>query len=90
VQLRITDNGAGFSADALARLFEPYHTTKAQGTGLGLAIVHRIVQDHQAKIRVKNKTDEASDTVLGAVVDIVFTTRDQGATSPASLRFSVQ
>ncbi len=74
LQIRITDNGAGFSSDSLAKLFEPYHTTKSQGTGLGLAIVHRIVQDHAAKIRVKNKIDEATGQVQGAVVDIVFTT----------------
>jgi nitrogen fixation/metabolism regulation signal transduction histidine kinase len=72
IQLRITDNGAGFSAESLARLFEPYHTTKAQGTGLGLAIVHRIVQDHHAKIRVKNKLDEATGSMQGAVVDILL------------------
>jgi nitrogen fixation/metabolism regulation signal transduction histidine kinase len=70
IQLRFTDNGAGFSAESLARLFEPYHTTKAQGTGLGLAIVHRIVQDHHAKIKVKNKLDEATGSMQGAVVDI--------------------
>ncbi len=74
LQLRIADNGAGFSAEALAKLFEPYHTTKSQGTGLGLAIVHRIVQDHKAKIRVKNKAAEQGQVSQGAVVDIVFTT----------------
>jgi nitrogen fixation/metabolism regulation signal transduction histidine kinase len=72
--LQISDNGAGFAADALARLFEPYHTTKVQGTGLGLAIVHRIVQDHEAKIRIKNVVNDTTGMVEGAQVDIVFTT----------------
>jgi nitrogen fixation/metabolism regulation signal transduction histidine kinase len=82
VQLRITDNGAGFSADALARLFEPYHTTKTQGTGLGLAIVHRIVQDHKAKIRVKNKLNDTDERIEGAVIDIVFTLHNLALMQP--------
>jgi nitrogen fixation/metabolism regulation signal transduction histidine kinase len=72
VLLRISDNGAGFSTESLAKVFEPYHTTKAQGTGLGLAIVHRIVQDHRATIRVKNKMNDSDTTTTGAQVDIVF------------------
>ncbi len=72
VLLRISDNGAGFSTESLAKVFEPYHTTKAQGTGLGLAIVHRIVQDHRATIRVKNKMDDSNTKTTGAQVDIVF------------------
>jgi nitrogen fixation/metabolism regulation signal transduction histidine kinase len=72
VLLRISDNGVGFSTESLAKVFEPYHTTKAQGTGLGLAIVHRIVQDHRATIRVKNKMSDSDTRTTGAQVDIVF------------------
>jgi nitrogen fixation/metabolism regulation signal transduction histidine kinase len=78
VRLRVTDNGAGFSSESLAKLFEPYHTTKAQGTGLGLAIVHRIVQDHGAKIVVKNRISTvplegvSATRIDGAQVDIIF------------------
>jgi nitrogen fixation/metabolism regulation signal transduction histidine kinase len=74
-RLRITDNGHGFSTESLAKLFEPYHTTKSHGTGLGLAIVQRIVQDHKAKIKVKNKINEFSGLIEGAVVDIILTTQ---------------
>jgi nitrogen fixation/metabolism regulation signal transduction histidine kinase len=83
LHLTITDNGAGFSAQALGKLFEPYHTTKAQGTGLGLAIVHRIVQDHKAKIKVYNLYHAAADSgihsihspadIIGAAAEIIFT-----------------
>jgi nitrogen fixation/metabolism regulation signal transduction histidine kinase len=74
---------AGFSTESLAKLFEPYHTTKSHGTGLGLAIVHRIVQDHKAKIRVKNKIDETSSAIEGAMIDIVLTTSATLQTYPA-------
>jgi two-component system cell cycle sensor histidine kinase/response regulator CckA len=46
VVLRLADNGQGMSPDVLARLFEPYFTTKARGkgTGLGLSTVYGIVK----------------------------------------------
>nr|NDG59774.1 HAMP domain-containing protein [Betaproteobacteria bacterium] len=39
LRLRVRDHGAGFSEAMLARVFEPYVTTKRTGSGLGLAIV---------------------------------------------------
>ena len=44
VCIRISDTGAGMDADALARAFEPYFSTKASGTGLGLPIAKRNVE----------------------------------------------
>ena len=54
VCLTIEDNGAGFPENLMARLFEPYATTKAKGTGLGLAIVKKIVEEHQGTIHIEN------------------------------------
>lgn len=54
VCLSVTDNGAGFPEHLMARLFEPYATTKDKGTGLGLAIVKKIVEEHQGKIQIEN------------------------------------
>jgi nitrogen fixation/metabolism regulation signal transduction histidine kinase len=67
VRLSVTDNGTGFPAKILTRAFEPYVTTKARGTGLGLAVVKKIVDEHQARIELKNRDDG------GAQVVIVFT-----------------
>ena len=55
VELRVADNGAGFPPEIMARIFEPYVTTKAQGTGLGLAIVKKIVDEHGGVIRIQNR-----------------------------------
>jgi nitrogen fixation/metabolism regulation signal transduction histidine kinase len=66
VALRVADNGIGFPADIMARVFEPYVTTKAKGTGLGLAIVHKIVEEHGGSIRVENRQP------AGALVTIVL------------------
>jgi two-component system nitrogen regulation sensor histidine kinase NtrY len=44
VRIAVSDTGAGMDADALARAFEPYFSTKASGTGLGLPIAKRNVE----------------------------------------------
>ncbi len=64
VELSITDNGPGFSAEMLDKLFEPYVTTKTKGTGLGMAIVKKIVEEHGGIIVAENAPEG------GAVVRI--------------------
>jgi len=70
VRFSITDSGTGFPAKILARAFEPYVTTKTKGTGLGLAVVKKIVDDHGAKIEIRNRMQ--GDVVVGAQVSILF------------------
>jgi len=53
-ELSVSDGGPGFPPEMMARVFEPYVTTKAGGTGLGLAIVKKIVDEHQGRIRINN------------------------------------
>lgn len=71
VKLVIADNGSGFATEMLARAFEPYVTNKAGGTGLGLAIVKKIVDEHGARISLRNRTNSAGETA-GAAVEITF------------------
>ncbi|WP_293999983.1 sensor histidine kinase [Sphaerotilus sp.] len=77
IRLKVVDNGPGFSEKILKRAFEPYVTTKARGTGLGLAVVKKIVEEHGAKIRLNNLSDETQETAhgptrTGAQVSISF------------------
>jgi len=45
--LTVTDRGAGMAADVLARLGEPFFTTRGdRGSGLGVGICRRIVEEH--------------------------------------------
>ncbi len=71
VKLVVADNGSGFSQDLLAKAFEPYITTKSKGTGLGLAIVRKIVDEHKARISIRNRSDGVGK-VVGAAVEITF------------------
>lgn len=55
LELAVADDGPGFAPEVLARLFEPYVTTKQRGTGLGLAIVARIIDEHGGHIKAGNR-----------------------------------
>jgi nitrogen fixation/metabolism regulation signal transduction histidine kinase len=64
VQLTIQDNGPGFPEALMARVFEPYVTTKAKGTGLGLAIVRKIVEEHHGKVTIANLSSGGASVVI--------------------------
>ena len=65
VRLAVSDNGGGFPEELMARIFEPYVTTKPRGTGLGLAIVKKIIDEHHGTVAIENREPRgASVTVL--------------------------
>jgi nitrogen fixation/metabolism regulation signal transduction histidine kinase len=82
VRLSVSDNGSGFPARILTRAFEPYVTTKAKGTGLGLATVKKIVDEHGARIDIRNRTKAGDGSVAGAQVSILFLELADDAATP--------
>ena len=66
VYAAVADTGSGIKAEDLARLFQPYHTTKISGHGLGLMIVQRILRDHGGHVGIESKEG------VGTVVTLQF------------------
>jgi nitrogen fixation/metabolism regulation signal transduction histidine kinase len=65
IRLAVSDNGGGFPEELMARIFEPYVTTKPRGTGLGLAMVKKIVDEHHGAVTIENRpASGASVSVL--------------------------
>ena len=71
VDLMVRDYGCGIPADKLALIFEPYYTTKngpdasgQGGTGLGLAACQKIIEQHNARIRVESSPGKGTAFTL--------------------------
>ena len=64
VEMVVADYGPGFAPEVIARVFEPYVTTKARGTGLGLAIVKKIIDEHQGTIRISNRQPNGAEVSI--------------------------
>ncbi len=66
IAIEVVDDGPGIPAEALARVFEPFYTTRHRGTGLGLAVVQRVAEVHGGKVELQ------STVGAGTVVRLVL------------------
>ena len=64
VRIQVSDTGVGMDAEALARAFEPYFSTKTTGTGLGLPIAKRNVELNGGTISVVSERDQGTTVEL--------------------------
>ncbi|MBN2402816.1 MAG: response regulator [Spirochaetes bacterium] len=62
IKLTVRDTGVGMSPKIVARIFDPYYTTRelGSGTGLGLSVVHGIVKSHNGAITCRSMENEGS------------------------------
>ena len=64
VTLAVRDTGVGLDDAALARIFEPYFSTRASGTGLGMAIARRNVELNGGTVEVASRRGEGTTVTL--------------------------
>ena len=71
VSIVIADTGSGIAQEHIARIYDPFFTTKTtprdgqtRGTGLGLSVTYGIIQEHAGKIRVESRPGEGTTFYL--------------------------
>jgi signal transduction histidine kinase len=62
--ISVIDTGVGIPEENLAKIFEPYFTTKATGSGLGLTLVFKIIREHRGEISVKSREGEGTSFTI--------------------------
>jgi signal transduction histidine kinase len=62
VELKVQDTGSGMASATVARIFEPFYTTRpvGEGTGLGLSVVHGIAESFGARVQVESTPQSGS------------------------------
>lgn len=56
VEIAVADTGPGVAEEVLGQLFEPFVTTKPSGMGLGLSISRSIIEAHESRLRLINRS----------------------------------
>lgn len=62
--IEVCDNGCGMDEGVLARVFDPFYTTKDTGRGLGLSLVMMTVRRHDGAIRIQTRLGEGTACML--------------------------
>lgn len=72
VLIRFIDHGNGIPAELIAKLGEPFYTTKEKGTGLGLMVSNKIIKDHRGSISITSQLGR------GTTVDVILPLKASG------------
>nr|WP_256833304.1 ATP-binding protein [Pseudomonas oleovorans] len=64
LRLCVSDDGPGMSQGTLARLGEPFFTTKTTGTGLGLAVVKAVARAHQGQLLLQSRAGRGTCAIV--------------------------
>ena len=90
--MTVTDTGAGMSEETLARIFEPFYTTKkvGEGTGLGMAMVYGLTEQMHGRVTVRSQPGEGTSVSihvpLATAAATLMPTTPRGDATPSTRR----
>ncbi|QSO51468.1 PAS domain S-box protein [Alicyclobacillus curvatus] len=64
VTVTFADTGEGITPEALAKLGEPFYTTKVDGTGLGLVVSKRIIANHSGQMEIQSTPGQGTKVTV--------------------------
>ncbi|KPW83519.1 PAS/PAC sensor signal transduction histidine kinase [Pseudomonas congelans] len=64
LRICFSDNGSGIDKAGLARIGEPFFTTKTTGTGLGLAVVTAVSRAHQGRVHYLSRVGRGTCAII--------------------------
>jgi signal transduction histidine kinase len=64
VEIRVTDSGAGISAEQMSKIFMPFYTTKGNGLGVGLVIADRIIKRCGGLLVVRSQLGTGTNVIV--------------------------
>jgi signal transduction histidine kinase len=62
--VRVVDRGVGMAPEVVARLGEPFFTTKERGSGLGLGISRRVIDEHGGALEIRSVIGEGTEVII--------------------------
>ena len=81
--VRIRDNGCGIADDKIAKIFNPFYTSKSSGTGLGLGVAKKVIDSHRGTIEVHSKVGQGTEFVLAVPLSDAIRDNDDVVQSSA-------
>jgi two-component system NtrC family sensor kinase len=84
ISIQISDTGRGISETDIARIFEPFFSTRTKGTGLGLWVTQDIVRHHGGRIEVTST--EGKGTTFNIILPVDSPTLDSDGTAQQQQR----
>jgi C4-dicarboxylate-specific signal transduction histidine kinase len=74
MRVSVADTGIGVSPEVMARLFEPFFTTRAKGMGMGLSISRSIIEGHGGRLWAESSS---SDGARGAIFQFTLPVEEE-------------